>query len=279
MVTILMSGFIATVGGKTGGVHELLDDPVIGPKLPEPVHTLTWAEQSRAAALVTRALDIDPCQPVVLIGHSLGASSSMRVAESLWIGFDRCVDLLVQIESIGHRDHIKPPNVETGVNIFAIGPNLPNGESDVHGSQNIGVSDASHTGIDEPPTDPDAGRVNLPGSPFDGMAAWEIIEVFLDELGSPCNCPPVGVVPEEGGVLIEPESILEVAERTKLAPSDLKEALQMLIEAGLIEEVAGSSGLQTFQRATKVELKPGEGSDGDKERYWFLRLLDWIFGR
>lgn len=98
---------------------------------------------------------------IVLIGHSLGADSTIEVAERLDDENPAVtVDRIVQIDSVGFGDSQLPENVTTGLNYFqeATGFFEPEGETPVGGSTNVdgelhlppdaGEDEITHTNID-----------------------------------------------------------------------------------------------------------------------------------
>ena len=140
MVAGFFAGFSGTSFGANPGTHEMADSPGIGGAVTGGAHKFTWTQDDEAVAAIQRALQADPCQPVVLIGHSIGADEAVETAEDLRkLGI--CVDLLVQIESIGIGDEVKPANVERGVNIWSTSLAGLDGANSVEGSENIGVDE------------------------------------------------------------------------------------------------------------------------------------------
>jgi pimeloyl-ACP methyl ester carboxylesterase len=91
-------------------------------------------QHSIAIKKIKHALEKNPNQPVILIGHSWGADSAIEVANKLKkLGIK--VDLLIQIDSVGAGDATLPDNVEQGINYQGKKSNFPS-EGDVTGSEN-----------------------------------------------------------------------------------------------------------------------------------------------
>jgi len=117
----------------------------------------------------------NPDERVILVGHSYGGDSVIEVAKAL--AKERiCVDLLIQIDSVGVGDEEKPSNVNTGVNIWSTSWwSLIWGASSVEGSTNIGVDNTTHTGIDDKD---DAGTSSQEG--YKGKNAYKIVQQFIE---------------------------------------------------------------------------------------------------
>lgn len=78
----------------------------------------------------------DPAQPVILVGHSFGGDTAMKVAQklnTLEYGF-RKVDLLVTIDAVGSSKDIIPQNVVKNLNFF--------------GEKNLFLNDGPHVARD-----------------------------------------------------------------------------------------------------------------------------------
>ena len=73
MVACLFSGFSGTSSGTNPGTHDMSDDTSIGGAVARGTHKLTYTDEDAAVVVIQAALQADPCQPVVLVGHSLRA--------------------------------------------------------------------------------------------------------------------------------------------------------------------------------------------------------------
>lgn len=148
MAAVYFSGFSGTSSGAFPGVHQMITDSTIGGRIPGPQAQYTYSDVNNAVRFIEHALQQDPSQPVVLIGHSFGGDAAIETAKKLAVK-EIYVDLMVQIESVGVGDEDKPDNVVQGVNIWSISRQGLNGAKQVRGSDNIGVDGTTHTGIDE----------------------------------------------------------------------------------------------------------------------------------
>lgn len=77
----------------------------------------SWGEKDEA---IESILKRPKSQPVMIIGHSLGADTAVEVAQELnqvEYGF-RKVDLLVTLDSVGFNNDIIPQNVRTNLNFI-----------------------------------------------------------------------------------------------------------------------------------------------------------------
>jgi len=189
MAGVFISGFSGTSSGAVPGTDKMekeKDQSKMPNKKLKPTEIYEWDETDEACAYIKGAIETDPCQPVVIIGHSLGGDTAVQVAECLNKS-GICVDLLIQIESVGVEDEKKPKNVNKGVNIWSRSREGINGASWVEGSENIAIDNSTHTDIDEPNDD---GTVKNGGSEHDGLNTWGLIKKFINNLSEPyCNCP------------------------------------------------------------------------------------------
>jgi len=205
MVAVFISGFSGTSAGTVPGTAGMAASPAIGLAVRGGSTALTWTDHGAAVAAITSALAINPCQPVIVVGHSLGGDTAVEVCDLLW-ATGICVDLLVQIESVGWFDDVVPAGVRAGLNLFSPGSG---GEPAVAGATNVAIGGTTHTAIDEdpappPPTPPPAvGAATTPG-PYLGMNAWQIVAAAIAGITGPpwCNCkcpaattPGMGVIP------------------------------------------------------------------------------------
>lgn len=152
MVGIFVSGFSGMSSGSVPGTHKMADDPTIKNNVSGDEVKIGHTEHSKAISAIEDALKKDPCEPVIIIGHSFGGDTAIEIAEELKKK-GICVDLLIQIDSVGSGDEKIPSNVRKGVNIHSTSGDGINGASNVEGSENIGIDNTSHTDIDENPAE------------------------------------------------------------------------------------------------------------------------------
>ena len=77
-----------------------------------------WDQKSEIVEEIARR---DSKQPIILVGHSLGADTAVEIANelnSLDYGY-RQVDLLVSLDSVGLNNDLIPSNVAKNINYFA----------------------------------------------------------------------------------------------------------------------------------------------------------------
>lgn len=147
-IGVFLHGFsgAGSSGGGTPGTEDMAND--FAPIIPGDTYHGSWRAQADAVAKIKAAKEANPDEPVVLVGHSYGGDSIDEVSESL----DECgicVDVYIQIDSVGAFDDTTPSNVKCGYNIHSTSGDGVNGESDVDGSTNIPIDGTSHTGIDD----------------------------------------------------------------------------------------------------------------------------------
>lgn len=181
-VGVFIAGFAATSGGANPGMHRMSEATEIGGLIPGDHFNLAWNDDHDAVIeKIRQARANNPDEPVVLIGHSLGATAAVEMAFTLK-RFDIDVDVLVQLESIAvvsSTNETTPGNVKHGFNLWSTFEDTLNGLSQVDGSRNIGIDGTNHADIDEPD---DVGTSSDPD--FEGKNAWGIIHcVLMDVLG------------------------------------------------------------------------------------------------
>lgn len=147
-IGVFLHGFsgAGSSGSGTPGTEDMAND--YAPIIPGDTYHGSWRAQADAVAKIKAAKEANPDEPVVLVGHSYGGDSVDEVAESL----DECgicVDVYIQIDTVGAFDDTTPSNVKCGFNIHSTSGDGVNGESDVDGSTNIPIDGTSHTGIDD----------------------------------------------------------------------------------------------------------------------------------
>lgn len=106
--------------------------------------------------MVREILKRRPEQPIVLVGHSLGADTAHEVSEELNTlehGF-RKVDLLITIDSVGTYNDIIPQNVAKNLNIFGekniLFNDAPNVARNIHKTNVINeLRSEFHTDLDD----------------------------------------------------------------------------------------------------------------------------------
>lgn len=179
-VGVFIAGFAATSGGANPGMHRMSESAEIGGLIPGEHFNLEWNDDHDAVIeKIRQAKASNPNEPVVLIGHSLGATAAVEMAFTLK-RFDIDVDVLVQLESIAvvsSTNETTPGNVKHGFNLWSTFEDTLNGLSEVDGSRNIGIDGTNHANIDEPD---DVGTSSDPD--FEGKNAWGIIHCVLAEI-------------------------------------------------------------------------------------------------
>jgi pimeloyl-ACP methyl ester carboxylesterase len=110
----------------------------------------SWDEQDEAMALIKNYHAEHPNAPIVLIGHSFGADSSIEIAEQLG-EININVSKMVLIDSIGFDDDQIPSNVGSALNLHSTSGDGIDGEADIKGALNVGLDETSHTDIDNDP--------------------------------------------------------------------------------------------------------------------------------
>lgn len=147
-------GSSGSSGGKSdchgwGGIGDLATDAEIATSIPgkEVLRKHNW--QKSFVKMIQKAVKNDPTEPVVIVGHSWGGDSAIEIAKKLKKK-GICVDLLIQIDSVGWGDSKLPSNVRQGLNLYQT-DDRPRGEHPVRGSLNIRLDDSSHTDIDNDP--------------------------------------------------------------------------------------------------------------------------------
>ncbi len=189
MVTIFVSGFSASSDSSDtsststqSGVHQMGDDlPKTTKTKIGPIKKFAWDDQTDACNFIEGAIGSNRNQPVILVGHSFGGDSVVEIAKLLKKK-GICVDLMIQLDSVGVGDEVKPSNVEKGVNIWNKSKDGIDGASKVTGSENIPMSGTTHTGIDDPD---DAGTVEDKDSPYKGKNAFKLVKEFIAGLKGP----------------------------------------------------------------------------------------------
>ncbi len=125
--TFFIGGFqMFSSGSDYGGVKRMADS-IKGAKYFE------WDDTN---AILEEIKKRDPNQPVILVGHSFGGDTAMKVAQklnTLDYGF-RKVDLLVTIDKVGSSKDIIPQNVTRNLNFF--------------GEKNLFLNDGPHVARD-----------------------------------------------------------------------------------------------------------------------------------
>jgi len=178
-IGVFVAGFAATSGGANPGMHRMKDDEGIGGLIPGEHINMEWNDdQAEVVEKIRQATEKNPDEPVVLIGHSLGATTAVEMAFALK-RFEIEVDVLVQLESIAiasNINEITPSNVKRGLNLWSTSDDTLNGLSVVEGSENIGIDGSNHADIDEPD---DEGQTSE--TAFEGKNAWGIIQCVLSE--------------------------------------------------------------------------------------------------
>lgn len=285
MTTIFVSGLSTSSDssdtsstGDQPGVHQMGDDiPQAMKDKIGPIKKLVWDDQDEACAFIEGAIGSDRNQPVILIGHSLGGDSVVEIAELLKEK-GICVDLMIQLDSIGLFDEEKPDNVEKGVNIWSTSEDAfePDGATNVSGSENIPVAGTSHTGIDDPD---DEGKVdNDSDSPHEGKNAFELVQDFIDDLSEPYYNERLAAQAEVGAVPAHQEavlaavraagedaiSVLDLQNATRVKLQHLVPAIRALNAEGSIVKATGPLRMQYFVpgEQTPHKLKGNAKSSG-----------------
>ncbi len=76
-----------------------------------PAHALSWTNENTVLAEIEKAYDKNQRGPIILVGHSLGAGASVRIARAL-TDEDIPVDLVIAMDALG------APTVPNGVRSF-----------------------------------------------------------------------------------------------------------------------------------------------------------------
>ncbi|MCH8922771.1 MAG: hypothetical protein IIA67_06445 [Planctomycetes bacterium] len=282
MTTIFVSGLSTSSDSSDTsstsdqpGVHQMADDiPQAMKDKIGPIKKLVWDEQDEACAFIEGAIGSERNQPVILIGHSFGGDSVVEIAEMLKEK-GICVDLMIQIDSVGAFDEEKPDNVEKGVNIWSTSGDGIDGANNVSGSENIPVAGTSHTGIDDPDDD---GAVNDSDSPHDGKNAFELVQDFIDGLTEPyynerlaTEAKVSSVTPHQEAVLVavrtageEGISVLDLQKVTRVELQHLVPAIRLLTSDCSIVKATGPLRMQYFVpgEQTPHKLKGNAKSSG-----------------
>ena len=268
MTAIFVSGFSGTSFGEKPGVHKMADmlpqalkDKVVITKKE------TWTDGDSAIESVKNIINTNPKLPVVLVGHSYGGDTVVEIAQ----GLDKlgiCVDLMIQIDSVGVGDDEKPKNVEKGVNIWSTSRKGINGEVNVKGSENIPISGTTHSDIDQPD---DKGMVsNNSNSANEGKNAFALVKDFIAVLQAPyfnerkaseialmddCDAPfSEKVLCTIQGAGVEGLSESELQERTHIELAHLVPALKQLIDEGLITTSPGPLPMEYFKPVVPLNV-------------------------
>ena len=137
---------------QSKGVWDMADDPEISANIPGIKLKIGHREGNQAVAAILTAVRANPIEPVIVVGHSFGADTAIEIAQELERN-SVCVDLLIQIDSVGIGDEVLPANVKRGVNLFVAGKeswlSQAQGTEHVEGSENIAIYGSTHTDIDE----------------------------------------------------------------------------------------------------------------------------------
>ncbi len=142
---LFISGMKLPVFGSDDGVEKMAQQ-IKG------AEHYTWDQKSK---IMDDILKRPPEQPLILIGHSLGSDTAVKIARELdKIEHQfRTVDLLVTMDSLGFNNDIISPNVELNLNFIGHknpflndGPNIAR---DIERTTVINeLTDASHSQID-----------------------------------------------------------------------------------------------------------------------------------
>ncbi len=266
---VTISG-LGTTSDADVGVHNMGTGKEIGKKIDGSKHHFDW-DANAIVQTICANLEDDPCQPVVIIGHSLGGDTADEVSEAL-DKKDICVDLLIQIESVGNEDDTKPDNVEQGVNIFSVGADIPAGEEWVDGSINIGISGSpfpAHSSIDD---EDDPGKATPSGQPWDNMSTWEVVAHFVSKLPKkPCNCkdkkskismhdaaPIMKAVGHAMGEGKEGASLVEIHKATELKSRVILPQLSKLVKARVLEVAEDENNIPIFRTTEMIKALSDE---------------------
>lgn len=132
---------------QTSGIHQIVNQAA---KIPGVGAGKTFEYSSNNKKIVDfikQAVEANPDEPVILVGHSFGGDQVVEISEDLKdAGID--VDLTIQIDSVGTFDDELPSNVREGLNYYQK-KNSFGGEDNVKGAKDIEVKDVGHTEIDE----------------------------------------------------------------------------------------------------------------------------------
>jgi len=124
--------------GDVNGMHEGAGSgPFFIPGRKNPVY-VSSSEPGRIAGLIAAEIKSKPCQPVILVGHSMGVATAVEVAKILaGKGKGICVDALIAFDGVRgpfwHKvsDMVAPGNVTRITNVHATGGKATNGPNTV----------------------------------------------------------------------------------------------------------------------------------------------------
>lgn len=176
------AGSVGPQAGVHGGAQNVVKDP----------NTFldSWNNWQQYVGKLKELRKKDPCERIILIGHSMGGVGVLMLADAL-NKEGICVDLLVTIDAVQSwvvdNDHehsgTVPKNVGSAVNVYHESGSYPawglgTAHGDIQGADNH-YSNEGHKEID------------------DAASTWDIIKKALDGMRAkpPCCCPP----PPEGG--------------------------------------------------------------------------------
>jgi len=132
---------------------------------------------SWALRVVMEAKANNPCEPIILIGHSWGGQAAIDIADALAENGAE-VDLLITIDPVGSRiNETERRNVKRGVNIYDANQTAPLmvGGNQAYNMTNIGVY-STHTDIDNQYATPADAKAGIES------ATWRIIRKELSDL-------------------------------------------------------------------------------------------------
>lgn len=139
LVIALFTGFSGSSGDNIGMdaiKKELIDSGCV---TKANVERFGHSQHASATAWIKARLAANPGAEIVLVGHSWGADTAIEVADDYLNPMGLTVHRLVQIDSKGVGDEVKPGNVTTGLNIWqqATGLFEIQGAKNVKGSTNV----------------------------------------------------------------------------------------------------------------------------------------------
>ena len=119
VVIIVFTGFGSQTLKEITGMHKLVDVFRQEPKLNQldlKTQIFAWDRKKDAISYLNN-LGLKNNDKLIVIGHSYGGDKAIVFANELK-KFNRRVDLLVQVDSVGSSDDVLPSNVTKGINYY-----------------------------------------------------------------------------------------------------------------------------------------------------------------
>jgi pimeloyl-ACP methyl ester carboxylesterase len=150
-ITVFISGASRSWGRQyKSGSGMMFNDPWFADNVPGGRLVATHRQRDWVIDQIKKAKAANPCEPVILVGHSWGGQSAIDIANALKSsGID--VDLIVSIDPVnsaplGDDGFDLPDNVLNGVNIYNADPGAVGGKQVTH-AVNVKVNNTDHVKI------------------------------------------------------------------------------------------------------------------------------------